>query len=1125
MKKLKNNSLAKLLRKTCAISLMMVLLPHPWTTSARAQQEGNFAQIGMQVVNTVAGTIQQAMMQSQMMRPTDLSASIVKNVPAANLPAPLNKCLIPAAKIPMPRYCEQLGPPNEYITQAGLAASPTYNQFAQTSEFAKSQTITLERMLDMGKNEFANGAITGLQCLEDAKLKEKTRRQGITNAIQARIDQIKLRNEQFKEQVKLVELEMKKIKGELLGSTSGDAQHVSDVLNPPVKNFPPNCQAIVEKANPSEANKLGLYQLKEASFKPAARSGGEFLANQQLYQNDIQRFINEARDYVAKNGIDSFRTNGLPSFKGNQKLLERIGSSIAPFSGRIEREETKIREELKKVGYDAPALDRNFASDFNAFKADSKEYFRKKAVSECVTGADNGLTLDPKTILDALRQESTNNQGTTIITYKAALKTILESDSFVEDKIQALKALDARYGEGNITLTLSNAQAKLERMPPYMYFQNAVAVCTANYNDDKTFSTSNQGRSQATKMERAEAYLNDLKVLHDTFVADMTTTITNDIVNCSGRTVEAGSCSLDGKSFNIADPGFCFTAAQSCATEINNCFAIADQLVKKKTTELNTASDKYNGIVEGLFNDQARFFAEFKSAVMQEAGLLNALVPGADFKFPEDMFISMPELALDPSTNTYIRGGDSQSIGRKLSAVSTKMATLKDALIEQGRAADTQLTKYIAEQKSNMQDNLDAFKELAKSCDEKMTEAEAISRDYIARRMEDEQKAKSAAGDFCRRFYNLSTNPNAACGDVEELYSAANRAAQMATSEAKSYTNDLRNLCTATQSEREAGTEDDANSSGAVSTDIAQACNDNVPWREAIEPYISQYTETLPDDSDSDKIIAYLDSDQVDSDSKDELIASLSQDFKDDRQALRDLRRVLRARNTQAYDSSSFDLYSKLNLRSATAPTSTAPAEETAEARTARETASQTVNQLVGDINNTSARPDVRLGNFKRLNDLALNSPNESLKSLAAAALGGTGDSSLAGKYDNLEKQVKAAQELLPDGTGDSCKTLKADAVVLALNDCLSSSDNSCVKDKYNELIDDGELDQSRNIASLGFTPNNQAGLEDDFRALGETKQMDCDALAVRSRNPFSDTESLDRQVLGDQYDSIMRGR
>mgnify|MGYP003645661569 CR=1 FL=1 len=1131
MKKANRNLIPKLVRKSCATTLMMVLLPHPWISTASAQQQNSAIPMIMQGIQGVAGAVQQARVQAQMMTPIDLSPSMIKNVPAQNLPAPLNKCVIPQANIPMPRYCEQLGPVQEYTQPMGLGASPSYRSFMQTSEFAKKSILDLDRMLDEGKNEFSNGAITGVQCLKDSLTKEKTRQQGILNAIQGQIDKLNARNLQFKEQVKLVEMEMDKITRELTGQPEGKSGHVSDTINPPIKYFPPNCQKLVEKSSAS-VQRIGLVALKESSFKPTAISGGEFLANQQIYKNDIQRFINQTRSYIAQNGIDSFReSGGLPNFKGNEKLMQRVAQSIGPINQKIANEEKKIREELKKVGYDAPSLDKNFNSDFAAFKSDSKEYFRKQYVSNCVTNSNNGLTLDPKTILDALRQESTNNQGTTILSYKAALKNILEADSFMEDKIQQLKALDASYGEGNITLTLSNAQAKLERMPPYMYFQNAVQACVAEYNDDKTFSTSASGRSYATKVERAEAYLNDLKKLNDTYVAQMTEGIVDDIVNCSGRSTEAGSCKLGGEnSFDVSSKGFCFASAQSCATEVNNCFAIADQLVQKKTAELTATADKFNGIVEGLFNDQARFFAEFKSSVLQEAGLLNALVPGADFKFPEDMFISLPELVL--SNGVYVRGGSSEAIAAQLATAASKMKALKNELQQQGRLAENQLKNYIKEQESNIKESRRNFAEVVKACDQRLQEAEGITNNFNKTMQEEQDKKRAAASGFCRRFYNLSTNPAAACGDVEELYQDSLTAAQMVSPMAARYTNDLRNLCTATQSEREAGTEDERSSASTIRSDIASACSEKNDWNTAIGQYINQYADSLPDDSDSDKINAFLfPSSPQDAiteaqarEKRESLISSLSDDFKNDTQAMRDLNSVLNTVTQPTYDSSNFDLYSSLSLKTPGTVTAPAPGEDAA-VNTANTSAATRVNALVAAINDRSTDAQTRLEKYKELNDLATSGATEVIN-LAKNALGGSADSSFASKYEQYKKHLSEARRLLPSGnTGDQCKALVAEVVLESFKDCLSESASDCVKKNYDEAIEEGDVTAARGLASLGLRPNGQANIEDEFARLGETGGMDCDALASNSRNPMNSLEAFDREILGDQYDDVMSGR
>src|SRR5690606_1718716 len=154
--------------------------------------------------------------------------------------------------------------------------------------------------------------------------------------------------------------------------------------------------------------------------------GGEFLANQQIYKDDINRFIQNAKNHIAKHGVDSFRSQNTDLFKGNPDLKKRLEGALAPFFKRVGEEEINIRNQLKSVGYDAPPLDKNFKSDFATFKADSKSYFRKRFVNECVSGGNNNLTVDPEVILASLRQEGTNNQGTTILSYKAALKNILE---------------------------------------------------------------------------------------------------------------------------------------------------------------------------------------------------------------------------------------------------------------------------------------------------------------------------------------------------------------------------------------------------------------------------------------------------------------------------------------------------------------------------------------------------------------------------------------------------------------------------------------------------------------------------------------------------------------------------
>lgn len=1138
MKKVKTNNVKKLLRKSCAVTLAMVLLPHPWTTSALAQQQNAWVGAASQAIQGVTGAIQGAMMQAQMMTPIDLSQSQIRNVPAANLPAPLNKCIIPQASIEMPKYCEVKPNPGEFTSVPDLTMSQTYRAATQTKQFAEKSVEDLKRMLNMGKNEFANGAVTGIQCLDDSLKKERTRQRGILNAIQARITQVKKRNEQFKEQVKLVELQMDKVKGELHGSTSGSSRHIVDNVNPPVKSLPPACQAILESNPNFQPTSAGLLQIRDANLKPFARQGGEFLANQQIYKDDINRFIQESKNHIAKHGIDSFRGQNLDLFKGNPDLKKRLESALAPFIKRVATEEINIRNQLQSVGYEAPALDKNFKSDFETFKADSKSYFRKKFVNECVAGGNNNLTVDPEVILNSLRQEGTNNQGTTILSYKAALKNILDSDSFIEDKIEAMKVLDKNYGEGNITITLANSNAKAETKPAYVYFQQAIAMCEREYEDDKTFSSQDSGRSASVRIDRAEAYLNDLQKLHDTFAAELTTEVTNDVLNCDGRATEAGSCKAG--AFAIAEPNFCFQSATSCATQVNNCFAVADQLVQEKTVELNKHADTFNGMVETLFKDQERFLAEFRASVTQEAGLLNALVPGADFTLPKDLMIAMPELELDPATNTYLRGRNSKNIGDQLANLATKMDSLKSALEQQGKAADKELQDYIANQQKNIQDNLKNFEKVANDCSNLMDAAEGIVTQFNNERQSQETEARQAAADWCRRFYDLSTNPAAGCGDsVESLYEDGARAIQFINPEGYKLVNRYNNLCRETQSEREAGTEDDGRIPLTASAEIASACSQGGDWQQAIERQKEDFLNQLNrrynlSQQEFDDINDFISNPSDETSTA--FLESLGGDLADARGLSSDLQRmrqfVTRPNVEQSVDEF-VNQYASVDLELPSVNGSpTIPEAQTAAASALKSAFDRYSSAMSGS--NTEAKVNAYADLVTEYNRTAAEA-RAPFNSVISGTLPASYNKEEALKRVRLAGPAQSALRSIASNATASetdgkkkisyCDQIAGGVWQQAINHCAgeSSPGSNCVQERADELFADGST-VSRSVASLGLRSSAEAQIEDAFERIGQDKNIVCDALEASRRNSGAGSlEAFDRQILGEQYNEVMR--
>src|SRR5690606_35585667 len=135
-------------------------------------------------------------------------------------------------------------------------------------------------------------------------------------------------------------------------------------------------------------------------------------------------------------------------------------------------------------------------------------------------------------------------------------------------------------------------------------------------------------------------------------------------------------------------------------------------------------------------------------------------------------------------------------------------------------------------------------------------------------------------------------------------------------------------------------------------------------------------------------------------------------------------------------------------------------------------------------------------------------------------------------KASNALASVKALLEKrgndrTEDGkkTYDGCDFVVADTYREAINLCSSSSDSSCIKDKADELFEDGDgvRSVSRSIASLRLNSLEATERNSAFSDLGETNHMACDALAQNRRGGMDTLEAFDREILGENYNRLMQ--
>ena len=321
----------------------------------------------------------------------------------------------------------------------------------------------------------------------------------------------------------------------------------------------------------------------------------------QHLETQMTRMIGDVRevgleDWVgqADSRLTTIRRGGLTQFGG---MSEAMQNEITRFNTDL----AKIKGELQSVvggEFQIPKMDSHFQENIQGFANGAKSFFKKKFVSGCVSGSNStGVALTTDQIISGLRM-SNNEAGTTLSDYKVALNNILSSDSFIQDKMAQIRALEQQYG-GSIKVEFVDAGAKKQLVSPYQLYQTQVSNCEKLYSQDQTFSTQGGGMgtaglSQKEKIDRAQRYLEDAKKLEQGFVDRLVGTIKDKVLNCGENTsTRAGQCA--GATMDPgANSNFCINTAERCAGNILQCYAKVEQRVKAKETQLKAKADNYN---------------------------------------------------------------------------------------------------------------------------------------------------------------------------------------------------------------------------------------------------------------------------------------------------------------------------------------------------------------------------------------------------------------------------------------------------------------------------------------------------------------------------------------------------
>ncbi|MDC1175056.1 hypothetical protein OAT67_06660, partial [Bacteriovoracaceae bacterium] len=709
----------------------------------------------------------------------------------------------------------------------------------QFKELAYSHENFYENLLAVGQN---SRAPQGIECLKENLKNSLSQFNTKMNALQALSDKIKKENQAFRDENKKLLDELDKEASELFGETGRDLDANTKKF---ADYFSPQCRRVIGDNNLLGAPKSGgLLGIRDDKLSASKQSANDYKNNEAKLKSDLDSQLKTIQAQIEEQGVEAWQFSpgeivgqGRNPFLGMQQSLKSEKSKFDREVGRIRK---VVQEE---VGYSIPTLDSNFRYNMKTFSKNAKNFFRKKEINECVTMSGSGVGISTEKILDGLRQESTNSQGTTVIAYKKALKGILDSDAFIEEKLEAIRRLDAKLGRGDITVRYVDGSANQIADTPYGLFRKQVAMCESYISQDNTFSANNTNqKSIKEKIDRADRYIKQIMKLEKSFSSNIVNSIREQVQNCNGQPMESGSCSADNNEMmNPKSQSFCMAHASQCSDQVNNCYNQVDQVIAQKQQRMKTLGANYDRNITALVARQEAILASVKAQVVQDAEFIRKFIPGAEYEFPKDLFVKMPADKKHPKFGIMLKGGGDLKDIENLPGEILKM---KDMLKKQASAVNKEIGEYIASQEKAVKDNLKRWKKIASDCEK----AEQATQKMAADAYKAQQDEYAKAGQFCKKYNMLRQNPGAGCDQAESLVEDVMEASSYVNPEVGPVAIQYKGYCKSVNNEADESS--DSPTTEDYVMNFKDACDQGSDWagarREIIEDIIDRYEDDIP---------------------------------------------------------------------------------------------------------------------------------------------------------------------------------------------------------------------------------------------------------------------------------------
>ncbi len=770
-------------------------------------------------------------------------------VPMAVSPFPKNACTHP------PRPGDRAG---LSTLQTWLTLSSQYDSHFRhhTSENQNTRNAT-ELNKASPKARFTPSI--GASCLDDALKRAGDKLQGPINQMNETIAQVKKSNEKFRDQLKQALENIQDTAHVLYGNPRGSSNTKGRQFH---TLFSPRCQELIGTNSLNATKKAGLIGLRDQVMATPQELANRFTnpRNRQNHIDDIKSQITAIQNEIKKRGPEawdpsdrSFLVKGSSVYTGMADIIQRK-------KGQFDREISEIRSILKKeVGFELPRMDHQFRHNTEAFSQQARDFFERKFINDCVT---QGSLLKPQDVLKGLRQKSTRGRGTTLSNYRTALQNILESDTYMEQKLNAIRQLDAQYSTGEITVVYQSASGSQISTTPYGLFKEQVGLCQAKMEQDNTHSLAAPGSKAAKdKIARADRYIKQALALEKRFSSELYNTLYEELVNCSGKPIKTSTCHL-ANAGNILEPTgknfFCVAHATECGKNINSCYAENQRRIIEFEQKRDGEAARYNQMMTQLEKNQQFFLDQMKTKVAALASQINGYIPGSQIQWPNDLVVSKPEEKVIKELGVKLKGGGNLEI---LNEVPQKLQSLVAAMEQQKSAALQEIASYIGKQKAGWRKEAKRWARLGKKCERTL----AAYHKGVQEQAKAKAEAVGEARQFCRKYDALRQNPGAGCGSVDDLFEDAINASSFVNPQVLAEVNEFKGYCDSVNNEKKSEDEEEDESKKLSRFErFLAACEDNGgEWEQVLEEMKKDAKATIPvedyTESEYDAIVEAID--------------------------------------------------------------------------------------------------------------------------------------------------------------------------------------------------------------------------------------------------------------------------